>query len=471
MWLKRTLPSGAKVMIADDLGPEDLAMVQALYSRRADSAETHLLRLRRDARPTASERAGSFMARYYVGYGHKSIADCGSTTLFFEGVSMLAAKAIQDWPLYSGQETSTRYMDMAARPVADPIGTPASRAIADQWMSFYREGMPRAREEVLRRYPRRDGEDGETYERAVSARAFDVMRAFLPAGCTTQLSWHTNLRQAGDHLAWLAAHPLAEVAGLAAAATDLLREAYPSSFSPEGPGAMLSGVGRRGAPAEPRERWLRDVGGRWAYLNPDWPCGAPDWGTTDEHEAPFATTISNRDLSSYRHVLQKRPRGCVLPHWMSDLGQVTFRRSLDFGSFRDVQRHRNGVCRMPLLRPFTEFEEWYCAQLDREHADEARDLVARQERAIAALDARPVDEQYLTAMGFRVPCRLTYALPAAAYVLELRSGRAVHPTLRAAVRQMAEDFQRAHPDVTLHLDLSASDWDLRRGKQTIAERT
>jgi thymidylate synthase ThyX len=51
------------------------------------------------------------METFYVGYGHASIADCGSTTIFIEGISILADKAIQDWQLYSGQETSTRYID------------------------------------------------------------------------------------------------------------------------------------------------------------------------------------------------------------------------------------------------------------------------------------------------------------------------------------------------------------------------
>lgn len=42
-----------------------------------------------------------FMKSYYVGYGHKSIGDCGTTTIFVENVSMLAAKAIQDTQLYA----------------------------------------------------------------------------------------------------------------------------------------------------------------------------------------------------------------------------------------------------------------------------------------------------------------------------------------------------------------------------------
>src|SRR5262245_27953558 len=99
-----------KIRLVDDLTPEDVAMLQALYSRSAESVDVHLEKVKETG-------SGRFMESYYVGYTHKSIADCGSTTVFIEGVSMLAAKAIQDWPLYSGQETSTRFIDFSKQPL------------------------------------------------------------------------------------------------------------------------------------------------------------------------------------------------------------------------------------------------------------------------------------------------------------------------------------------------------------------
>ena len=90
-----------KIFIYDEFNPEDTAMMQALYSRSAESVTEHVAKVRQSG-------TGKFMEKYYVGYGHASIADCGSTTIFIEGVSMLVAKAVQDWPLYSGQETSSR---------------------------------------------------------------------------------------------------------------------------------------------------------------------------------------------------------------------------------------------------------------------------------------------------------------------------------------------------------------------------
>src|SRR3989344_7854022 len=118
----------ADIFIFDDLPPEAAAMTQALYSRDPRSVIEHRKRV-------AEVGADKFMGSYYVGYGHKSIGDCGSVDIFIEDVSMLVAKAIQDWPLYSGQEASTRYLDMSKQEVCNPLGTKEGEEIQKAWMS------------------------------------------------------------------------------------------------------------------------------------------------------------------------------------------------------------------------------------------------------------------------------------------------------------------------------------------------
>ena len=104
-----------KIIIPDISNPETVAMLQALYSRSDTSVEEHLKDLQTDD-TTINEKEQKLqkkMQKFYIGYGHDSIGDCGSTTVFIEGVSIIAAKAIQDTPLYSGQESSTRYLDFS----------------------------------------------------------------------------------------------------------------------------------------------------------------------------------------------------------------------------------------------------------------------------------------------------------------------------------------------------------------------
>jgi thymidylate synthase ThyX len=443
-----------KVVVIDDMHPEDVAMLQALYSRSPEGVEAHREKV-------MASGSGRFMERFYVGYGHKSIGDCGSTTLFFEGVSILAAKAIQDNPLYSGQETSTRYLDFSSRAIIDPVGTPESKAILDRWMGFYRTAQEPTAAEVRRRHPRRDGEDEKAYEGAVKARTFDVLRGFLPAGMTTQLSWHTNLRQAADGIDRLGSHPLEEVNWLAHVVRERLRERYRISFGEAL--SMLSGVKQGdlvGLEIGRRTEWEADAAATLAYD------GLRSQLRSDE----FGTTIDNRNLEPFARLLRDRPRGCVLPHVLSALGQVTFDFLLDYGSWRDIQRQRNGVCAPPLLTTCHGFEPWYLAQLDNETRASSEALLEEQHEDIAELPCTDEERQYYVALGFRVPTVLCYGLPAAVYVMELRSGKTIHPTLRRAVHRMIQLFEAEHPLVRLHVDREPDDWTVRRGTQTITEK-
>jgi len=455
------------IRLIDHLPPEDLAMLQALYSRSAQSVSVHLDRV-------AAGGSSRFIKDYVAGFNHKSIADCGSTTLFIEGVSLLAAKAIQDWPLYSGQETSTRYIDMSQQPIVDPIGTPASKAILDRWMTFYGENQDRVGGHVIKTHPHRDGDDEKSYARAVMARAFDILRGFLPAGITTQLSWHTNLRQAGDHVAGLVHHPSPEIRALGLELRATLAKAYPDSgFGQSLP--SVSGVAASPDALAERTAWEAKVAEVATYFNV-----LEDWSDRDIRGTVSVLDVGLEDVrlqrlrADERDLLRTRPRGCALPHFMARVGPVRLDGWLDFGSFRDLQRHRNGVCQMPLLTTRFGFEPWYLEQLPTNVQESAQQLIEEQTRSIAAIDAPDVHKQYLTPLGFNVPIRCSHPFPAFVYLIEMRSAKTVHPTLRKLVFKAINGFRRSgiakDIPIALHVDEDPDDWTVRRGAQTITRR-
>lgn len=428
----------AKIFVYDEFSPEDNAMMQALYSRSPQSVAEHAEKVKQTG-------SGKFMETFYVGYGHASIADCGSTTIFIEGVSILGDKAVQDWPLYSGQETSTRYVDMARQPIIDPLGTPESKTILDRWMQFYISSQPVMEKFLMRRYPRQPGENETVYQKAIKARVFDILRGFLPAGITTQLSWHTNLRQAYDKLVILRRHPLNEVRQIALNILAKLKEKYPHSFSQP--------------VVDEQENYREKFVQKYNYFKPE-----------KAVEFFFQTNISRAELEKYQDIIDSRPPKTGLPHFLAELGTATFDFWLDFGSFRDLQRHRHGVCRMPLLTTALGFNRWYLEQLSDELREQAEKLITEQKEAIAKLDASPEISQYYISLGFNVPCRVTYGLPAAVYVTELRSGKMVHPTLRQIAFRVREALLGAFPNLILNCDLEPATWDISRGRQDIIKK-
>lgn len=427
----------SKVFIYDEFGPEDTAMMQALYSRSPKSVTEHVEKVRQSG-------SGKFMETFYVGYGHSSIADCGSTTIFIENISIIGDKAIQDWQLYNGQETSTRYIDMGQQEIIDPLKTTESKKILNNWMDFYINSQEKLQEFLRDKYPRKTEENEAVYSKAIKARCFDIMRGFLPSGITTQLSWHTNLRQAWDHLALLRHHPLPEVRETAEIIFSKLKEKYQNSFSHE--------------LKDEQENYRDEITKNFSYFN------------DSIKEFSMTTTINANDLEKYQKIIESRPEKTGLPSFLNDLGSFSFKFLLDFGSFRDIQRHRNGTCKMPLLTTEIGFNSWYIEQLPDDLKNEAQNLIKNQLDLISQIECSPEIKQYYIAMGFNVACQLTYPLTAAIYVTELRSGRAVHPSLRQIAHKMYHSIVDKLPNLKLHVDLSPDDWDIRRGLADIVQK-
>lgn len=87
--------------LTDHLPPELKAMTMARYSRDVGSV---MNRLPTEEQIADSSKTKDNMQKYYIGYGHKSVGQLAGTDIFFEGVSQIAAKAIENHPLYNGQK-------------------------------------------------------------------------------------------------------------------------------------------------------------------------------------------------------------------------------------------------------------------------------------------------------------------------------------------------------------------------------
>jgi thymidylate synthase ThyX len=437
----RSLDNGEKILVLDTgavIGPESEAMLQALHSRSVGGIKEHLEKL---------EKRGpeKFMETFYVGYGHKSIGDCGTITIFIENVSMLASKAIQDWPLYSGQESSTRYVDFSVQEFADPAESNETKQILEQWRNYYEEGLEELNSYLKIQHPKKDGESKNKYQKAIDALAFDIMRGFLPAGATTNLAWHSNLRQITDKLLRLRNHPLKEVRRIAKGVEGAVLEAFPSSFSDKS--------------YEKTEGYYEKVMKDKYYFEAG-------------NHPNFAVSRDDIDydlINDYRSLLDERPEKTELPKFLAEAGQLQFEYLLDFGSFRDIQRHRAVDQRMPLVVTDHGFEEWYLKNLSDDLRAKAEDLLTSQEEAITNLNIPVETKQYYIPMGYKLPNRLTGDLPALVYLTELRARRDVHPTLSHRASQIGKTIKDKLGDI-LHLEDEPRRFDVRRGGQDIIDK-
>lgn len=468
-WLRLRLVNESLIYMQIHLhtenNPEDNAMLQALYSRSPKSVTEHLEKL-------SKVGSGKFMEQFYLGYGHASIADCGFVTLYFESISMLAAKAIEDSPLFNGQECSSRYIDFSHQLFINPYiaGSAEHQAAGlalDACRLFYINNLEPVREHLRKRHPNTNATQDVAvdlaYEKATQAKAFDILRGYLPAGATTNVAWTTSLRKANERLVLMMHHPLREVQELATKAYALLYEAYPHSFRKDYACAEKTPLLRSfliGLEGDETFDYLSDL---YSFYS-DEHCAKEDILQID----PLPGLVSVFWPYEYRKLdFPVRPTKTAL-HRHDSYARIPLEISftLDFGSFRDIQRHRGGYCSNPILDMKNGFHPWYYDQLPDESKKDADSLfnVLRE----SYYKTPGLAHQYVAPMGTIVPVNLEYTVAQAVYVSELRTGKTVHPTLRRPMQNLAMNLQEH--GVEVYADFDQSDWTVRRGTQDIVAK-
>jgi len=450
-------PGNILVLNGEDIGsPETLAMLQAFYSRSPMSIHARLKSLSGDETGIKEEKIKAALKRYYVDYGHASIADCGDAVVFIEGVSMLAAKVLQDDPLYNGQECSTRYLDFSTQPFLTATGTDEEHEIVEAYRGHYTYYLP-----LLKAWARENYLPGdvvsakvapekvtETWEKTCDAIAFDIARSLLPCGASTSLAWKGSLRRLRERCTEMSYHPLEEVREVAQQVHDALLARHPNSFKP-------GFLNPNGAPRDTKHYYNRRIHpldfGEGPNLIASWMPDVHDDIDIVYEEKDYLRAES--DHSIYFHV----------------------GGNIDFGSARDLLRHRPGLNRVPMVgdpnQP-VQFSEWYAKVLRELDPNRFAEIEASMKHVVNKVELSAKNKQYLYPMGTLVAVKLIWNLGQMRYVIPLRTKTSVHPTLREWMWKLHAQVIGRYPAAGNVLTIDglphymASD----RGNQTIKER-
>jgi len=272
----------------------------------------------------------------------------------------------------------------------------------------------------------------------------------LPAGVSTNLAWTTTLRQFADRIAILRNHPLEEVREIADKLEDAMIETHANSFAKkryEETESYLSGL-------------AQDC---YYYHDPK----SPELALVHDGVNVKGMMSDKR----YKDLVASRPAKTELPKWLGVYGVATFAFTLDFGSFRDVQRHRAVVQRMPLLTTDLGFHSWYLGELTESLRAEAIAFIESQKVATDTLGAEATVLQYYLPMGYKISNYLTGDLPALTYLVEIRASSMVHPTLAFQAEKMAHILEDTYgaTGLKIHLGSVAGKFDVGRGEATITK--
>jgi len=449
------------------LPPEVVAVLFAQVSRSSAGFRENLLKLMdEDGLPEGGgagfdvERASAFHEKWVLGYGHASVAEHAVLHFAVEELSILAAKALEDARLAAFTEKSSRYQVFDVGRFHWPEewrGDPdegAARALVGELFAAYalcyKEQL--ARLEAGRERP--PGFSERAWRQTLHAAACDTARYLLPAGALTSLGMTVNARTAAHLIRKLRAHDLAELRALGDRLEEEGRCVTPVLLKHARPGPWQSSWRERlrrvlppGDTSDldpPRVRLLEVDGDGAARVVADWLVQERGMGVEEARRRADGLGVGGR--AAILGALLDGLGDHDAPPRAFEQVRLAVEFCLDYGAWRDLQRHR-------LLTPTT--PEPGCRwgfELPPELEGAARErtevLLERTARLWERLAGRnAAAAAYLVPMAFRLRFTQTMNLREAEHLVRLRSAPAGHPSYRAAAQDLHAQLARALPEL------------------------
>jgi thymidylate synthase ThyX len=442
---------------------------------------------------SGAARAERLYDRVFVEYGDDSIAQLGGVHLACEQASQLLCKALEWGRLAAYLEQSTRYMRYDDRPggrwrasVPDElVGTPLHTrygSFLDEVFGLYGQMYEPMDAYFRRRFPKDPADSDFVYRQTIMAKTCDTLRMLLPAGTRSNLGIYATGQSYEQLLMRLAVHPLAEAREFGRLMLIELRKVIPEFLkrvdveergvawsrywrdlreaTEDLAAKLLDGV----VPDERPVVTLSDhdpegelkVAAAALYASSDLPddqlLDLVRAMTLDERTEILTKSVGERD--NRRH---KPGRAWERTSYRFDV-------ICDYGSFRDLQRHRPLTIEWQRLTPALGYEvptEIADAGLGSDW-EQAMELSRETHDAIEA-GGFPEVPQYAVSMAYRLRFVMQMSAREALHLTELRSQPQGHPTYRRVAHEMHRLIQGVHPSIGAAFTyISRDDVDLGR---------
>ena len=491
------------VFVLKGLPEEVVAVLFAYYSRSRESLRTNLLKLLQDHEldvtgSAAAEEAGEddldlarrkakeFHEKWVVGYGHASVAEHAVAHIAIEEASIVASKIIEDTRLAAFTEKSTRYVPFGREyyhaPELQGEAGRIYRETTEQLFDLYEELLPLVTARVAETADRSQFKTERGFLNSCQAQACDALRYLLPAATHTNIGLTANARTLEHLISKLLSHPLAEAREVGerirVEATKviptLINYARVKQYWVETPPAVRaladSLLATPEPAAEPAEavRLVQAPEDAIARL-----AAAILYEFTDQpYEAIWARV---RELPGedqrlvVEEYLKRRVTYGTAPHTYTDPPlrslehlYFTFEILVDYGAYRDIQRHRMATqttqrltCRhgydVPELLDAYGFGDRFRSAMER--AAVGFEAVAKE---------APEEAQYLVPLAYRKRVLFTWNLRALHHFISLRSARQGHPSYRRIAQEVWQELERAEPFLARFVKVDLDDYAMTR---------
>lgn len=293
------------------------ATVLAKYSRSPLSAREILSTL-------TTEESNKFYDKWVIEYGHNSVAELASVPICIEGLSILATKMVESMQRGAFSEKSTRYQRFSKDSFVLPPGAdPSMKEFAGRFYDAYDRLSPKVFGVCEKRM---SGIPGVT-KRAIEARVFDNLRYLLPAGTGTNMACVLNLRDARDLITVMLGHSNSEFRDIGSKMLDSIKSICPVLVRHTEPNSF-----------DLKIKSLGEISG-FDRARPNWNVSLIDIDTSEREMIRRIETRLGISWESFSEHMETRGQHQQAPHMFRDAG-LWFDVLMDFGAYRDLQRHR-----------------------------------------------------------------------------------------------------------------------------------
>lgn len=446
------------------LSPETIAVAFAKTSRSPDS-------FRAIAAELSDEKSAQFHEKWVVGYGHASVAEHAVLHIAFENVSRIAIESIESNRLASYTEKSTRYQkwgqdDFTIPPELDSYPLRAEFVDTIRLLfKAYADSLDPVRTLILDRFPRRENEKDEAWDRRIRSKYVDVCRFLLPAAALANVGMTANARVIENTIRKMLSHELAEVREIGAKVKEVSKAETPTLV--------------KYADAVPYlVETVKEIGeleiGELRLETGDW-CTLIDFDKDGEKKVLAAVLYRFGEITYADALICVEGLGEVEKEKLAEslLGKLgkfdvplreleystyTFDLIMDQGAYAEFKRHRmmtqtpqRLTTRLGYATPLLITEAGFGSEYEA-----AMESASTMYEKLYAFN--PAVAQYIVPNGFNRRVLAQFNLREAFAFCQLRSAANAHFSIRRVAQKIYEEMTRVHPLLTKYMKLHEETW-------------
>jgi thymidylate synthase ThyX len=442
-----------------NLTPEQRIVTFAKCSRSAEPFD-------QIAKELTDEKAAKFNQRYVVAFGHLSVAEHAAFNIAMEDVSILATKVIEDNRLGSFTERSTRYQVYDKNRYYKPESIMNSKyadvygKAGNKLFEIYEELYPIIAEDMKKTYPLTE-DNAKTYDTMIKGKTCDVVRYILPVATLTSLGMTLNARNLIYAINKMLSHPLGEMQDIANELKSIAEKAIPTLSNMVKPITYLNET-------LPVLQNLADQ----IVFNENNENSVTLVNYDQDADDKLVTVLIYRFSSqSYESIMNqvkkmsqsekeaiidealKRRNSMEQPLRELEHIYYTYDILMDYGAFRDIQRHR--MC--------TQTNQLVTCDHGYEIPEKIKELNLT-DKYILAMDASreayeiikkdfPFEAQYIVAFAYKKRTLFTWNLRELHHFISLRSRPAGHISYRTIANQVFDELEKVHPLLAKYINV------------------